>query len=510
MEFNQFLWMNFKESAIGKEMLDFFKNYKKTLIDMKNYRYYQKMRGAIPYAKDFEINLSEYLREISKIYNALTHNDNNCGFGINIQSLDTAENYFIGLFDIQDEDENGKPIGRFFSPADIPFLSEVLFAISPQYFFPYYFDRLYQDVTEIFNTFGIFLPTAPGKNDETGRFFHYFELCKSLYQFRTRNSLNEYELPAFLYGFALNIIPRYKLSKELPEPRKAFFVGGGINNNGDFEYLDNITQNSVCNWNGNPETQTGDVIVMYCLAPRSFIHSIWRAVTPGSIDPFFYFYRNINIGQPILVKPISLDEMRKDAVLKEFPLIKANMQGINGREIPKKYYDRLLELLEMKGQEMTILPVLQKNNIEIPMLSNEKDVEEKLLEPLLLKIGYKEYDWQRQMKLRMGRGDKVYPDYVIFPHEERNNESCYWVWEAKYSINSHKQLEEDFGQAKSYALRLKSFGLGLVSKEGIWLCVPDYSFGKIRFWSWKQISDHNSLNEIFNIAGNKKRRKEVP
>lgn len=505
MEFNRFLWENFKESAYGKEMLDFFSNYKEALIRENNDRYYRKMIKEITDTGDFEENLSNYIREISKIYNAFTHDDDNYEININIQSLDDAENYFRELFDIQNEDENGKPIGKLLSSSDIPILSEVLFAISPEYFFPYYFDRSYQDVVMIFNTFGIFLPALPGKNDETGRFFHYFELCKSLYQFRSQNGLSGYELPAFLYGFAFNIIKRYKVSNELPEPRKAFFVGGGINNNGDFDYLDKVTQDSVVNWNGNPETQTGDIIVMYCLAPRSYVHSIWRAVTPGSIDPFFYYYKNINIGYPILIKPISLDEMKKDTVLNELPLLRANMQGINGREIPKKYYDRLLELLERKGQDMMILPVLRENEIEMPALKNEKDVEEKLLEPLLQKIGYRETDWRRQMKLRMGRGDKIYPDYAIFPHEERNNESCYWVWEAKYSINSHKQLEEDFGQAKSYALRLRSSGLGLVSKEGVWLCVPDFFFGKIRFWSWKQIADHDSLNEIFTIAGNKKR-----
>jgi hypothetical protein len=105
----------------------------------------------------------------------------------------------------------------------------------------------------------------------------------------------------------------------------------------------------------------------------------------------------------------------------------------------------------------------------------------------------------------MGRGDRVYPDYVIFPNEERNNESCYWIWEAKYTIDSHKQLEEDFGQAKSYALRLKSSGFGLVSKEGLWLSTPDFSIEKIKFWSWSQIADHDTLNEVFDIAGNRKK-----
>lgn len=65
----------------------------------------------------------------------------------------------------------------------------------------------------------------------------------------------------------------------MPQPKKAFFVGDGINNNGDFEYLDKANDNTVYNWQGNPDTQPGDIIVMYCLSPRSYIHSIWRAVT---------------------------------------------------------------------------------------------------------------------------------------------------------------------------------------------------------------------------------------
>ena len=114
------------------------------------------------------------------------------------------------------------------------------------------------------------------------------------------------------------------------------------------------------------------------------------------------------------------------------------MQGINGRNIPKKYYDHLLALLEKKGQDISLLPKLENDNIELLELTNERDVEVHLLEPLLIKIGYQENDWMRQMKLRMGRGDRVYPDYVIFPNDERNNESGYWIWEAKYTISSHR------------------------------------------------------------------------
>lgn len=508
MEFNHFLWSNCKESTSGKEMLHFFENYKEVFINRKNYNYYEKLRSSIAYNDTLEIDFNDYVHEIHDMYKYLTYDENNYQIPIIIQTIDDAEDYLQELFNIEFVDENGNLLENYLSSDDIPFLSEVLFAISPDYFFPYYFQGLYQDIIEIFNNFGIFLPATPSKNDKRGRFFHYFELCKSLYQFRTKNNLSEYELPLFLYGFAINIIKRYKISKDLPKPRKAYFVGGGkkdntVDSSGDFAYLDKALPESISNWNGNPETQVGDIIVMYCLTPRSYIHSIWRAVTHGSIDPFFHYYKNINIGQPIFVKQISLNEMKHDDILNQFSLIKANMQGVNGRNIPQRYYDRLLELLEIKGQDVSILPKLKNDNIEISMLKNEKDVEKNLLEPLLITIGYKENDWQRQMKLRMGRGYRVYPDYVIFPHKECNNESCYWIWEAKYTIHSHKQLEEDFGQAKSYALRLKSSGLGLVSKEGIWISLPDYNLEKIKFWSWKQLSDRENLNDVFDIAGNK-------
>ena len=190
------------------------------------------------------------------------------------------------------------------------------------------------------------------------------------------------------------------------------------------------------------------------------------------------------------------------------PLIKGNMQGINGRLILKKYYNRILQVLEEKGEDISLLPKLPDDPVYETELKNEKDVERLLLEPLLKKLGFTEPQWKKQMKLRMGRGDRVFPDYVIFPKEERNNESAYWAWEAKYSIIDSRQLKEDFGQVRSYALRLNCKGLGLISKEGVWLSTPDFSFKNIKYWSWKQISANDHFNEIFDIAGNKDGRKK--
>ena len=256
--------------------------------------------------------------------NIIIHDENVLPITIDIRNIDKAEEYYKSISKIQfrNEDKNLCSISFEF----VPFLSEVLYAIFPTYFFPYYFERAYQVVVEIFNTFGMFLPPVSKKNDKTGWFLHYFELCNSLYQFRIKNNLDEYDLSAFLYRFAINIIKRYIISEELLPPRKAYFVGG--------EKKDSTVDSS------------GD------------------------------FY-------------------------------------------------------------IKILPKLTEEYIDLPILKNEKDVEKNLLEPLLIKIGYKKDDWIRQMKIRMGRGHRIYPDYAIFPHEERNNESYYFGY-GKQNIQSRR------------------------------------------------------------------------
>ncbi len=104
------------------------------------------------------------------------------------------------------------------------------FAIwNPDLFVPYYFYSTYNVLMIISDTFGIKLPDIPKKTDYKARMWHYADLCKSFYHFRRENHLSYCELCAFLYDFA----PRYiggidsYIIKDLPDPKAAFFVGGG-------------------------------------------------------------------------------------------------------------------------------------------------------------------------------------------------------------------------------------------------------------------------------------------
>ena len=190
----------------------------------------------------------------------------------------------------------------------------------------------------------------PPKKAIDDRFHYYFELCRSVHHFAAQHGIPGELAPVFLYGFApLALELDDALPANLPPPRRAWFVGGGINQNGDFEYLDQVTESSQTIWQGNRDTQPGDIIVMYCLSPRSAVHSFWRALRFGAVEPFRYFYNTIWIGRPTIVTPISLNEMRQDPLLSSMPLVKGSMQGINGRVITKAYYDRLLALLRKKG-----------------------------------------------------------------------------------------------------------------------------------------------------------------
>ena len=519
MQFNQFIWDNFKGTQKGKDLIEFFVNYNR-VISISQCALYRSIKRNVSYddmdwnpEKEDEIckaayeDLCKTHNEFSLLCDELIQSLKSDGVNIEVKSFEEFEQLYESIIRWIDPSDDEEP-ERILDPAMIPIESDRLYYLWPEYCFPYFFDDSYYRIEAIFKEFGIFIPPVPKKTDMYGRSRHYLELCKSAYNFRMKFGMSEHDFPAFLYGFAVEVMKKYEVANTLPEPRKAYFVGSGKYHGeaGDFSYLDNVNDSSITRWQGNPVTQPGDIIVMYCLSPRSYIHSIWRAVTPGFLNPFFHFYKSIYAGNPVVIESLSLEEMKKDDVLKEMPLIKANMQGINGRVIEKNYYDRIIELLASKGVAIESLPQLTNDFVADVALKNEKDVELCLLEPLLIKLGYSEADWKRQFKLRMGRGDRVYPDYVIFPNEDRNNESGYWVWEAKFSIANSKQLEEDFGQAKSYALRLNCKGLCLISREGVWVseAKENFDFSKVSYWSWEQIGDVDYFNQMFKTVGNKK------
>jgi hypothetical protein len=128
---------------------------------------------------------------------------------------------------------------------------------------------------------------------------------------------------------------------------------------------------------------------MYCLSPRSYIHSIWRATRDGIADPFFHYYSNIYIGHGQKVPAITIHELKADEHFSHNPLVRKNLQGINGYPLTSDDYLRLQELFSKKGFDVGQLPQLYRHTFQLNKdLKTEREVELSLVEPLLKRIGF--------------------------------------------------------------------------------------------------------------------------
>lgn len=422
----------------------------------------------------------------------------------NINSIESAEKYFD--FFIKITIENMKELTKRQILNYITDISLVLYMLHPNYFFPYFFVDHFFKLEAIFNELGIPMPVMPSKVKHEERLYYYFELCKSLFEFRNNNNLSTMELNILLYFFSKNLIENIDIKEdELPEPTKVYISGATKNDCTDIiEKADNNTKQL---WAGNVNTLPGDIILIYGVAPFSQINSIWRAISKGFLDPFSYWFNLIWVGHMVKIPNISYQELVENEIWGKKSIVKSHMQGVSGIQCTVAEYNEIVKIVRLKGFNVKELPEIKGPQLSINVeLNIERDVEIHLLEPFLHKLGFSEKDWIRQMSLRMGRGERIYPDYAIKANTKRGEETAEFIWEAKFRISNQKQLLEDFFQAKSYALRLNTNGFGLVAVEGIWLSYKkdSFMFDKITKYTWEEINNSDVFNTILLKIGNKK------
>jgi hypothetical protein len=490
MKFTKYIWDLYKNSDSGKKELALFsKNNTKFLSE--------KFDFEIQYEYLNENNCSEIFYPYNEAYNELNYDK--------VNNSKEAKELYSEIVINNIVKENNKTYNFFFEY--IGAYSTALYHRFPEYFIPFYFTSdNYNSFLEICQNFDIILPNPPSRNDQKQRAWYYFELCEILHRFRRRHNISPSDFPAFLYCFAINSLERIE-EEDLPKPSRVYFLGAGAGfnkekNNPDFEFLDNSIYTDTNTWGaGGLKIKKGDLIIMYCLSPRKFTHSIWRAIDDSFVDPFSYYYYAVKIGFPLKTKQITYRELRDNPILKDNGTIKANMQGLNGRALNEKEYIEYLNLLKTKGQNIKELPMLPIYNREIENIENERDVEEQLIEPLLKDLGFTEKDWVRQLPLRMGRQTKYYPDYAIKANVEKGKEKAKIILEAKYSISSTKLLQETFFQARSYALRLKSMKIILADRDFVWLFnknKDDFDFNPVLKLHWNDLTHSDKLYELKN------------
>lgn len=344
-------------------------------------------------------------------------------------------------------------------------LSSALYFIA-QPFKPMLLTSRFDIVQRNCDLLGINLPDIPRSNNYKEYCLYYWDICEAWWDFQTENELSDEETCACIYDYA-SMLYEEKSDINLPKPTNVWLTGAS---GSDFSLLDSLGEdkgiNKECMWACNEKTKRGDLVIVYCLSPRSYIHSIWRSKTGGIFNPFDYYHCRTSLCEGVHAHHITIKDLKNDKYFSQLPIVRKNLQGINGIEFSAKDYSELLRLMEEKGGNTDQLPKLfECGDVDFGEIKLEKDVEEKILIPLLEKLGYAESDWTRQLSQKAGRNEKAIPDFVFFPKGEKHFASAPMVIEAKLNMSSIQDRQKAFCQCLSYARMLRSSIMGICDKE---------------------------------------------
>lgn len=478
MKLNQYTWNLYKDSQEGKEAINFF-----SAAD--GYALFKKYSPHAAFHTKEEYN--EWL-------------DNIYCYGVSEyeqpDSIDDAKNLYASLITmgIMVEGEPWVYRGDFKHMLGIiqP-ISYILSRFAPEYFFPYLFICRIAELNKIADAFNIELPELPKKADYKGRCMYYWEICEVFYRFRMDNGLSSAELCAFLYDFSLNVIGDFPLG-EKQKPSQAWFIGGFLHP--EDKMLD------IKFWQSSPETKKGDILIHYETSPISAITCIEIAQTDGVIDPLFYYYSNTYIGERIGIPHVTLKELQSDDYFSKHPLIRKKFQGVNGWPASSEDYAELLRMIKVRGFDTEILPKLYAPSLPKDIIiERERDVETKLLEPLLNTMGWHECkDFIRQLPIHAGRGHRIFPDYALHYNNKPEEERASVLIEVKLYMKSNRDIEEAFLQARSYAQLLSSSVIVLCDK----ICLLAYekkdNFDRNHYkrYYWTELDNPDVYNELKN------------
>ena len=381
---------------------------------------------------------------------------------------------------------------------DLACISTFLAWDYPQSFIPYYFPACFNVVQRVAEYFGIELPAVPSKGQKEKRVLFYAELSDVLNDFREENGLEPEELWALLYDYGPKVVggtDRVMPAEELKDAHRVFVFGTA-----EWASRREPKAGQLFMWQGSPDMKPGDIAVLYQWKPVSSFVSIWRAVSVGYNDPLFRHHRVVCYSAVCGIPAVSWNELKADEIFSQTPLVRSKMTQMDGARMKNSEYMHLLEMAAKNGKLPDNVPEMPVySELEAPEMKLERDVEVFYLEGLLKRLGWDDEDYERQIPLRGGRQNRVFPDYVI--NYRPTGPEAEIVLEAKLTIPSERQAKHDKGQAKAYARLLRARALVLVSKEGIWLAESYDDFDKMTAYTWGELQDADLFDEVYQVIG---------
>lgn len=184
-------------------------------------------------------------------------------------------------------------------------------------------------------------------------------------------------------------------------------------------------------------------------------------------------------------------------MLGENRYVKANLQGASGKALSRTEYHRFLDLMAVQGALPEGIPSFPETEaVNLADLASERDVEVKLVEPLLHRVGLEAQDWQRQLPVRMGRGERVYPDYAIGLTGQAPEQRVRALVEVKYRAGGERAWRDAFLQVKSYGLRLGASVILTAAAEGVRVYErrnDDFDFAQGTELTWAELQEGERL-----------------
>ncbi len=375
-------------------------------------------------------------------------------------------------------------------------LSTVLY-FRHAYFKPVLLGTRFSIIQDNCDQLEIDLPSFPKAHDYKAALMWYFDLCAVFNDFQKKYEMTDPEFCACLYGLAASLKDE-KEKKPMPKPINVWMTGADKE---DVKSLEKSMENDSL-WACNENTRRGDIVVLYATSPNSCIHSIWRADSEGTFNPFDYYQNRTRVSEGVKVTRIPLNELKADPVFGQLPMLNNNLQGLNGKRLPNWAYEALLKMISAKGDDISKLPVLyETKNWKQVHRASEKQVEEEVLIPFLHDLGYVDTDWDRQLRMKSGRKEeREIPDFVFFPHGEKQFENAPLLIEAKWLMKSEKDRNDAYRQALSYARMLQAPIFGICDEERLIIYKKQkngsFSYGSPEFEAtWGAIAGDGDIHE---------------
>lgn len=418
-----------------------------------------------------------------------------------VASTEQVQQLLAGLVNsgaVKLSDEEGDVLTLREPFSKLTLLSLGLHLAHPDVFLPYGFTGRYYLILRVAEAFGIPLPPVAPKNNRLARWLYYGKMCAAFQEFRQLHGMTLSELLAFMYDFSVNYV--YKgVRTELPEPRNAWLLIGGVDN-GDLASMETLEDMAEHHWQGNLDMRRGDVCIMYIRKPLSSIHSLWRVVEDAYVDPFFHYKQAVQISRPKRLPNLHFREIADDSLMGGNQYVKARLQGASGKILTHGEYERLLQMMVVKGDLPEGTPhFTAQEAVDLTLLGSERDVEQRLVEPLLRRAGLENSDWVRQLLVRTGRSERVYPDYAIGLTGDPPKQRVRALVEVKYRAAGERDWQEAFHQARSYGLLLGARVIVTAAAEGVRIYPrrnDDFDFAQGEHHHWSGLQDGEVLWQL--------------